>query len=104
MLSILILFIPVVIGLAAVSILARKLYLACKVNEKKALPQSDPNESTNSGGLAASLNTTDSIEDINFDHVSAEQGFWIQLKKYTHVAKTETPTPGDEEAGLEELV
>jgi hypothetical protein len=83
----------VIIGTTAIGLLLRKVYHAF-VQSRRAQPPGQPPVRE----VSMTLDTTDSIENISFGPIKEEdQGFWISLKKYSQIAKTEVPTPDEVE-------
>ena len=97
-------FIPVVLGITAATIIARKTYLHCLRPQQEAItpPSAEDrdNEEEVNIEFTKSLETSDSIDDINFNPPKrSSSSFWFG--KYTNLSKTETPTPDfDEEAQM----
>jgi hypothetical protein len=83
----------VIIGTTAIGLLVRKAYQAFVQSRRAHQTRQSPTSE-----VSATLNTADSIDNISFGPIKEEDhGFWISLKKYAQIAKTEVPTPDEVE-------
>jgi hypothetical protein len=83
----------VIIGTTAIGLLVRKVYHAFVQSRRAQSARQPPVRE-----VSMTLDTTDSIENISFGPIKEEdRGYWISLKKYSQIAKTEVPTPDEVE-------